>query len=131
MLKVSLDAIRGCAMRRRVLAGAVAGMLAIGVFAGTVSAAGPVSHYTFYSCTGPGVPTTFVAVKTATPPASGSGVSAAAAFRVVNSTAIYTVYDFGSGGPHGITVSGVATDWCWVDFAEVGPTLVGGAYHGG
>jgi hypothetical protein len=120
-------------MKRRVLAaGIVAAAMAMLGFAGSAAAGRAVSTYTFYGCSGPGVPSTFEAVKTALPDAAGHGVSAASAFLVVGSSAVFTVYDFGFGAPHGIDVSGVATDWCWVQYSNVvGPVLVGGLYNPG
>jgi hypothetical protein len=117
--------------RRVVVSGILAGALAIGGFAGTVAAGSAVSEYTFFNCTGPGVPSTFDAVKTLLPDSAVHEVSAASAFRVVGSNAVYVVYDFGFGSNHGVQVSGVATDWCWVGFAGFGATLVGGVYYGG
>lgn len=116
---------------RVVAAGILAGALAMAAFAASVSASSAVSTYDFYNCSGPGVPSSFSAVKTALPDPAGHGVSAASAFRVLDSTAIYTVYDFGFGAPHGIDVSGVAVDWCWVNFQGIGATLVGGQYQSG
>jgi hypothetical protein len=120
-------------MKRHVLATAITiAALAMISFAGSAGADSAISHYSFYGCTGPGVPSAFVAVKTALPETASHGVSAASAFRVVGSSDTYTVYDFGFGTTHGITVSGVAQDQCWVQFAGVtGPTLVGGLYHPG
>jgi hypothetical protein len=117
--------------RRVVVSGILAGTLAIAGLAGTVVAASAVSTYTFYDCTGPGVPSTFQAVKTVLPDSAPHPVSAASAFRVVGSSAVYTVYDFGFGSNNGIQVSGVATDWCWVQYAGTEPVLAGGIYHGG
>jgi hypothetical protein len=117
--------------RRVVVSGILAGALAIAGFAGTAAAGSAVSEYTFSECSGPGVPLTFDAVKTALPGSASHPVSAASAFRVVGSTAVYTVYDFGFGSNNGIQVSGVATDWCMVGFAGLGEVLVGGVYHGG
>jgi len=120
-------------MKRRVLtAGILAGTLALAGFAGAASAGSAVSTYYFYGCTGPGVPSAFWAVKTELPGSASHGVSAASAFLVVGSNAVYTVYDFGFGAPHGIDVSGVATDWCWVQYSNVAePVLVGGLYNPG
>jgi hypothetical protein len=119
-------------MKRRVVAaGFLAGALAMAGFAGSVSASNAVSTYDFYNCTGPGVPSSFSAVKTALPGAASHPVSSASAFRVLDSTDVYTVYDFGFGAPHGITVSGVAVDWCYVDFQGFPGTLVGGQYQSG
>jgi hypothetical protein len=117
-------------MRRGVLAGIAAGMLAIASFAGAAAAASSVDEVHFYNCSGPNVPSAFVAVKTALPAAARNPVSGASAFRVEGSTATYTVYDFGFGAPNGISVSGVATDWCWVNYVNYGPALVRGLYHG-
>jgi hypothetical protein len=117
-------------MRRVLAAGILAGTLALG-FAATASAQS-VSTYDFYGCystDGSYVPSSFTAVKTALPDAAPHGVSAAGAFVVVGSTDTYTVYDFGFGAPHGIDVSGVAADWCWVNFQGIGATLVGGQYN--
>ena len=119
-------------MKRRVLAaGIVAAAMAMLGCAGSAAAGNAVSTYTFYDCTGPGVPSTFMAVKTALPNAAPHGVSAAGAFLVVGSSDVYTVYDFGFGSNSGIPTSGVATDWCWVNYAGIGPALAGGVYHGG
>ena len=114
-------------MRRRFLAVLTAASIALAVFAAPVSAERPTRLYYFYDCTG-GSLDSFWAVKTATPPVSGALVSAASSFHLVDSTLIYDVYDFGvDAPPHGVDVSGVATVWCWVDFVNFGPTLVGGA----
>lgn len=116
-------------MRRRVLAGLIAGMLAVAGFAGTASARSGTEVYSFSNCTGPNVPSSFTATKIRLPDSALHGIAAASAFHVEGSAAVYTIYDFGSGAPHGIGVSGVATDWCWVGFLGQGLTLVGGAYH--
>jgi hypothetical protein len=119
-------------MKRHVLAtGILAAAFAMSGFAGAIAADSAVSHYSFYSCSGPGVPSAFVAVKTVLPDSAANGVSAASAFRVVDSSDTYTVYDFGFGTTNGIAVSGVAKDRCWVNFAGIGPTRVGGLYHPG
>jgi hypothetical protein len=120
-------------MKRRIGAAILGGTIAIAGFAGTAAASSnAVSTFTFYDCystDGSYVPSSFVAVKTALPGAAPHAVSAASAFVVLGSTDTYTVYDFGFGAPHGITDSGVATDWCTVNFFGIGPTLVGGHYN--
>ena len=114
-------------MKRRFLAALTAASIALAVFAAPTSAARPTSPYYFYSCTG-GSLTDFWAVKTAVPGVTGAPVSAASAFDLVDSNLIYTVFDWGDYSPHGIDVSpAVPSVWCWVDFAGIGPTLVGGA----
>lgn len=119
-------------MKRRLMAAALlAGALSTTVLVGAASARA-VSTYSFYGCystDGSYVPDSFTAVKTVLPGSANGLVSAASAFVVVGSTDTYTVYDFGFGAPHGISVSGVAADWCWVNFAGFGPTLVGGQYN--
>jgi hypothetical protein len=112
-------------MKRRVIAGVLAGTLTAVAAAGTVSA-GAVSHYDFYNCTGPG-PSSFEAVKTLLPGSAAHPVSAAGACRVVGSTDVFAVFDFGFGAVHGIDVSGVATTSCWIDLT-VGTVQFSGIY---
>ena len=116
-------------MKRRLLAALTAGLLCLATLAAPAAAARQVSTYYFYGCTG-GDLSSFYAVKTQLPDAEGGTASAASAFNLVDSTRIYTVYDFGFGAPHGISVSGVASVWCWVDFAGVGTVQVGGQLSG-
>ena len=84
--------------------------------ASVVAVSGPAALYDFYDCAGPsGTPNSFSAVKTATPPQSGSSVSAAAAFRLVDGSAIFVVLSFGDAfNPPGIETSGNATVTCSV-----------------
>jgi len=117
-------------MKRRIAAIALGASLAFAA-TGTAFGGSAVSTYYFYDCSGPNVPSSFWAVKTELPGAAGHPVSAASAFRVIDSTSIYTVYNFGFGNPHGIDVSGVASDWCWVTFAGIGAVQVGGQYNPG
>ena len=82
-----------------------------------VAASRPPATYDFYDCVGPaGTPSTFTAVKTAVPPQTGHPVSAAAAFRFVDDSAVFIVLSFGAGGfsPPGIDVSGNANTTCSV-----------------
>ena len=118
-------------MKRRFLAALTAASIALAVFAAPTAAGRPTRPYYFYDCTG-GSLSDFWAVKTATPPASGAQVAAASAFDLVDSNLVYTVFDWGLYAPHGIDVSPtVPSVWCWVDFAGIGPTLVGGALSDG
>jgi len=82
--------------------------------------------YTFHDCAGPS-PSTFTAVKTELPTDAHGAVSAAAAFRLTNGSAIYVVLSFGQGNfrPPGISHSGNATVMCVVNFNSV-PTTVSG-----
>ncbi len=112
-------------MKRRVIAGILAGTLAAVAAAGSVSARA-VSHYDFYNCAGPG-PSSFEGVKTLLPDAASHAVSAASAFRVVGSSDVFVVFDFGFGAPNGITVSGVATTSCWVN-VSIGTVQFSGIY---
>ncbi|SRR6266545_654451 len=76
--------------------------------------------YTFYDCDGPpGTPSTFTAVKTRLPSAAPYPVSAAAAFRLTDGSAIFVVLSFGEGNfsPPGISHSGNAVVTCSVDTA--------------
>jgi hypothetical protein len=116
-------------MKRRFLAALTAASLALAMIAAPASAAKPVTTYYFYNCTG-GDLSSFYAVKTLLPAAEGATASSASAFNILDSTRIYTVYDFGFGHPHGIDASGVASVWCWVDFAGVGTVRVGGQLSG-
>jgi hypothetical protein len=78
------------------------------------------SVYTFYDCDGPaGTPTTFTAVKTRLPSAAPNGVSAAAAFRLTDGSAIFVVLSYGEGNfsPPGFALSGNAVVTCTVDTA--------------
>jgi hypothetical protein len=72
--------------------------------------------YIFYNCDGPpGTPDSFTAVKTVLP--NAQGVSAAAAFRLTDDSAIFIVLSFGEGNfsPPGISHSGNAVVTCSVD----------------
>lgn len=74
--------------------------------------------YDFYGCVGPaGTPTSFTAHKTSLPSAAGAPVSAAAAFRLTDGSAVFVVLSFGEGNfsPPGIGVAGNATVTCSVD----------------
>lgn len=117
-------------MKRRFAAALAAASLAIAMLAAPAAAGKPVTTYYFYNCTG-GDLTSFYAVKAQLPDAEGGTASSASAFNILDGTRIYTVYNFGFGNPHGIDVSGVASVWCWVDFAGIGPTLVGGKLSAG
>src|SRR2546430_11181636 len=101
-------------MKRARLAPCVAGA-SIRAAAFTASAvAADTSIYTFYDCDGPaGTPLSFTAVKTRLPAAAPNGVSAAAAFRLTDGSAIFVVLSFGEGNlrPPGIrhSANAVAT----------------------
>jgi hypothetical protein len=112
-------------MKRRFLRTFATATLGAAVLAAPVAAGASVSTYEFYGCTG-GDLSSFTAVKTLLPAAEGGTASSASAFRLVDSTRIYVVYDFGFGHPHGIDASGVATVWCWVTYSSVGTVQVGG-----
>jgi hypothetical protein len=116
-------------MKRRFVAALSAASLALAVVAAPASAAKPVSTYYFYDCTG-GDLSSFYAVKVQLPAAEGGTASAASAFNILDSTRIYTVYDFGFGAPSGISVSGVASVWCWVTFSGNVTVQVGGQLSG-
>ena len=77
----------------------------------------PTATYAFYDCIGPsGTPTAFTAVKTAVPLQSGAPVSAAAAFRLTDDSAIFVVLRFDTAfSPPGINHSGNATITCSVN----------------
>jgi hypothetical protein len=83
---------------------------------GAAATGAPTASYTFYDCVGPsGTPGSFTAVKTAVPPQTGAPVSAAAAFRLTDGSAVFVVLAFGSAfSPPGIAVSGNATTTCSV-----------------
>src|SRR5438093_16871 len=100
-------------------------VLSAGLFVGTGAASSTLTYH-FYGCTGPS-PTEFDAVKTKLPAASPSVVSAAAAFRLTDGSAIFVVLSFGEGNfsPPGISQSGAATVTCAVDFS-IGKTYVSG-----
>jgi hypothetical protein len=106
-------------MKRAKLAACVAcGSILAAAYTGSAVAV-DTSVYTFYDCDGPaGTPTTFTAVKTRLPSAAG-GVSAAAAFRLTDGSAIFVVLSFGEGNfsPPGIGHSGNAVVTCSVDTA--------------
>lgn len=117
-------------MKRRFLTALAAAPIALALVAAPVSAAKPVTTYYFYDCTG-GDLSSFYAVKTQLPAAEGGTASSAGAFNILDSTRIYTVYDFGFGAPHGIDRSpSVPSVWCFVDFAGVGTVQVAGQLSG-
>jgi len=91
-------------------------VLLAGVSVGS-AAASETQTYTFYNCSGPSR-TTFTAVKTALPANAPGAVSAAAAFRLTDGSAVFVVLSFGEGAfsPPGISQSGNATVTCAVDF---------------
>jgi hypothetical protein len=122
--------LEGSSMRRRVLGSASAALFALGILTGPVLGAQPTNTYYFYDCTG-GTLTSFYAVKTVLPAAEGGTASSAGAFRIVGSNQVYTVYDFGFGAPSGITVSGVASVWCWVTYSGFGTFQTGGQLSAG
>ena len=107
-------------MNRAKLAACVAcGSILAAAFTGSAVAV-DTNVYTFYDCDGPaGTPVTFTAVKTRLPAAAPNGVSAAAAFRLTDGSAIFVVLSFGEGNfsPPGIAHSGNAVVTCSVDTA--------------
>jgi hypothetical protein len=103
------------------------GLLA-GGFVATAAAASDTNTYSFDSCTGPSGPLApFTAVKTELPASANGPVSAAAAFRLVDGSAIFVVLSFGAGNfsPPGISQSAAATVTCTVHFTS-GPVIVSG-----
>jgi len=103
-------------------------VLVAGLFAGTAAAASDTQTYPFHDCVGPAGPLApFTAVKTALPSNANGAVSAAAAFRLTDGSAIYVVLSFGAGNfsPPGISQSAAATVTCTVDFTT-GPDTVTG-----
>jgi hypothetical protein len=77
--------------------------------------------YDFYDCVGPaGTPTSFTASKTSLPAVTGAPVSAAAAFRLTDRSAVFVVLSFGEDNfsPPGIGVAGNATTTCSVDLSN-------------
>ena len=106
-------------MKRAMAACVASGSILAAAFSGSAVAV-DTSTYTFHDCEGPaGTPITFTAVKTRLPNASPNGVSAAAAFRLTDGSAIFVVLSFGEGNfsPPGISHSGNAVVTCTVDTA--------------
>jgi len=92
--------------------------LILAAFTGAAVAANT-NTYFFYNCDGPlGTPDSFTAVKTAVP--NAQGVSAAAAFRLTDGSAIFVVLSFGEGNfsPPGISHSGNAVVTCSVNTTQ-------------
>jgi hypothetical protein len=97
---------------------AVASMLVISV---PSPARGALESYDFYGCVGPaGTPGSFTATKTSLPAPGHGPVSAAAAFRLTDGSAVFVVLSFGEGNfsPPGIGVAGNANTTCSVNTSD-------------
>jgi len=109
---------------------AAVGIISALALAGPVAAARPPAQYYFYDCEGDG-PSSFYAVKTATPDVSGHPVSAGAALRLTDGSGTYQILSFGEGNfdPPGIRDASSSYNLvCQVNFADLGPTTVYGYF---
>lgn len=115
---------------KRIVTGAAAGLSALGLAAGTSTspalADAGTRTYTFSDCVGPaGTPSSFTAVKTALPEATGVPASSASAFRLDDGT-VFVVLSFGDTfTPPGVPTSGQATVACTVSPGNATPYYSG------